>query len=452
MKFFLLLILFFILSCAQLPTKRTDKLSIVQGITNTKEVEFSIVSFKNLLLRFELRSSEGEIINPDEVKTITRNFSEYVVHKILFSRNPSNDFNLYVYDGIKVIDQRLVGRGQKDISKLRLVVASCLNDFYQNHFKIWNTLAQRKPDYLLLIGDNVYTDVASSTTSQATDPEIIWKRYVDYRLSIPFYFQEKLIPTHAVWDDHDYGLNNGNAEFPHKEASKEVFDAFWAQDLSMDDWSKGQGVGGLLTLGDYNLYFLDGRSFRSSQSEKSHLGLDQLAWLYSKLRQEATPSFIIKGDQFFGGYHTFESYEGNHPNEFQQFVNELKGINTPFIFLSGDRHLSEIMQFPRSLFGKPSFEITSSPLHARTFSDEDRNPWRVVAEKGRVNFTVIESMAKDNHWFLDVENVGEGGDIFFRRELAVYIKDLQNNLEEIRKRRSGKRRYKRINRSKGRRR
>ncbi len=86
-------------------------------------------------------------------------------------------------------------------------------------------------------------------------------------------------------------------------------------------------------------------------------------------------------------------------------------------------------------------------MHAKTFSEEvDNNPWRVVSEKAKVNFTIIENEAKDNHWFLDVENIGENGEIHFRRELAVYIKDLQDNLKETRKRRYGKRRYRRLRR------
>lgn len=440
----IVLVLFILVSCANVPDKRTDKLSILQGVTNSKEVEFSIVAKRGVEVRFELRNESGQILYPEETKIVTRDFSEYAVHKIIFVRDPLLEYNLYVYQGEKVIDQRLVGRGQKEQSKLRLAVASCLNDFYSEHFKIWDVLAKENPEYLLLIGDNVYATRSGPASVIETTPEIIWKRYLDLRLTLPLYFQQKLIPTHAIWDDNDYGKKDADSTFIHKKASQEVFEAFWAQDLSEDDWTKGHGVGGLLSLGDYNFYFMDARSFRSSSKEESHLGLDQTAWLYSKLREEASPSFIIKGDQFFGGYHKFDSFEGNHPEDFQNFVNQLRSIPTPFIFLSGDRHMSEIMQFPRSLFGKPSFEITSSPMHTRTFENEDKNPWRVVSQVNKVNFTIIENVAKDNHWFMKVRNIGEKGETNFERELAVYIKDLQDNLKELRKRRSGKRRYRKI--------
>lgn len=453
MKLISFLILFILFSCSSAPVKRTDKLSILQGLTNAKDVEFSVVSKKGMVLRFELRDEEGSILPPAETKIVSRDFSDYVVHKVVFERDQQKSFNLYVFEGEKIIDQRLVGRGQRVNSRLNVAVVSCMNDFYPQNFKIWDVLASKNPEYLLMIGDNVYTDIKNATTVQLTDPQILWNRYVDARLTYPFYFQQKLIPTHAMWDDHDYGANNSDSLFKHKEASKEVFEAFYAQDLSAENWTKSYGVGGLLALGDFNLYFLDSRFHRSPDKSGSHLGLDQTAWFYSKLRQENAPSLIIKGDQFFGGYHKNESFEGNHPENFMQFVNELKQVETPFIFLSGDRHISEIMQFPRGLFGKPSFEITSSPLHAKTFDNHtDVNPWRVVAETSRVNFTMIDGIAKENHWFLDVENFGESGVSYYKRELAVYIKDLQNNLEEVRKRRSENRRYRKVRPTRSRRR
>lgn len=444
MKFFSFLVLILIVSCTHLPEKKSDKLSILQGITNSREVEFNVLAEKGRSVQFELRNETGEILTPIESKIITRNFSDYAIHKILFHRDQQQDYNLFVFEGEKVIDQRLIGRGQKEEAGLKLAVASCLSDFYPQHFKIWETLASTKPEYLLLIGDNVYANMSDLKTKVDSDPELIWKRNVASRLSLPLYFMEKLIPTHAIWDDNDYGMNDGTSSFKYKNESLDIFTSFYAQDLSEENWTKSFGAGGVLSLGNFNLYFLDARSFRSPTKEGSHLGVDQSAWLYSKLKEEETPSLLIKGDQFFGAYHPFDSFEGRHPYDFQFFINELKKLNTPFVFISGDRHMSEIMQFPRGLFGKPGFEITSSPLHARTYADQSINPWRVVSVSSRVNFMIIDNLARDNHWFMDVTNFDENGQINFRRELAVYIRDLQDNLKEIRKRRSGKRRYRKI--------
>lgn len=442
---FVILIIFSI-NCSQLPSKRTDKLSILQGATTNKDVEFSIVAPKGRILRFELRSAEGEVLAPTDSKIVYRSFSDFVIHKVLFIKTTDQDYNLYAFENEKILDQRLIGRGQQNPDKLKIAVASCMNDYYSEHFKIWKVLAEKNPEYLLLIGDNVYADKKSRTSTTPVTPEILWKRYLDVRLTLPLFFQEKLIPTHAVWDDHDYGLNDGGKDFVFKQESKETFESFYAQDLS-DEIIKGHGTGSYISLGDFNFYFLDGRSFRTSGGDGTHIGIEQFNWLKTSLKEEKTPSYIIKGDQFFGGYHKFDSYEGRHPKEFTEFVLNLQKLETPFLFLSGDRHMSEIMQFPRSLFGRPSFEITSGPMHGHPTEDNEfKNPWRVVAEQSNVNFILINNVAENNHWFLEVESIGDSNQVYFRRELAVYIKDLQNNLNEIRKRRHGKRRYKRIRR------
>ena len=401
---------------------------------------------KGQTLRFELRSDTGDILNPEESSIATRDFSKYVVHKLLFLRDPSKDYNLYAWDGEKLLDQRLIGKGPVSTDHLKIAVTSCMSDHYSVNFKIWETLSSQKPDYLLMIGDNVYADKAALGQTIKVDPERLWSRYVDVRTSLPIFFQKKLIPIHAVWDDHDYGQNNATQEFEYKNESLQIFQDMYAQSLAEENFTKGLGVGGLLSLGNFNLYFIDGRSFRSSGPTGKHLGIEQEAWLLSKLKEEITPSFIIKGDQFFGGYDEKDSFEGKHPQDFALFTAELAKIPTPFIFLSGDRHFSEIMQFPRGLFGKPSFEITSSPMHTGMASDLGTNPWRVVGHRNGPNFVIIDNKAQDNHWFLNVESIGEKGEVYFRRELAVFIKDLQNNLNEIRKRRHGKRRFRRSRR------
>lgn len=440
-------IVFLLVGCSQLATKKFSKVSVLQGITNSREVEFSIVADNSKELTFELRDQEEGILTPEEIKLVERDTSDYRVHKILFSRDPQKEYNLYIYHKGQIIDQRLIGRGQRQNHKLRLAAASGDNDYYEKASEIWDSLAGKSPEYLLLVGDFVYTDAATAVTTQVTNPDLIWKRYVETRFNNPLFFREKLIPIHAVWSEHDYGAPNGNENFTYKKESKEIFETFFAQDLAAENWTKSPGNGGLLNLGDFNLFFLDGRSFRSNHSEGMHLGVDQSVWFYTKLKEEANPALIIKGDQFFGGYHSLGSYEGDHPLDFSRFIGELKIINTPFIFLSGSKAMSEIMQFPRSLFGIPSFEISVGPTHENPLPMNETNPWRVVGAQGLNNFIIIDNLAQDDHWFLDVTSFGPGGETQFRRELAVFIKDLQNNLIEIRKkRRSGVRRYRKVQR------
>ena len=49
-----------------------------------------------------------------------------------------------------------------------------------------------------------------------------------WRSSIAGYSKLRNTIAHlAVWDDHDYGINDGGGDFPHKAVAKELFLKFW---------------------------------------------------------------------------------------------------------------------------------------------------------------------------------------------------------------------------------
>jgi hypothetical protein len=417
-----------------------EKLSILQGTTSTEDVEFSVISPINSEIRFELRDEKANILKPEKMLVLKRDFSKYQIYKILFQKKPDTDYNLYAFHLDKVIDQRLVGSGPKKNSENNLIILSNSGDFKRKDEKIWKEIFKKNPDYLFFLGNNFQID-----HEQIFSDEDLWNSYVESRLTLPLYFHEKLIPTIAIWNDHDYGMKNGNENFLLKNISLETFQSFWAQSLNEDNWISGPGTSGSLNLGDFNFYFLDNRFYRSSPGPGSHLGESQEEWLFKEMNLNNNPGLLIKGDQFFGGYHSEGSFESHHSKNFFQFIDKLNLLETPFVFLSAGPTGSEIMQFPRSLFKRPSFEISTGPLHTPlTTTTNQNNPWLVIKENRRNNFLFLSQFTQDNHWFIEVEAIGENGEVYFKRDLAVYIKDLQNNLTEARKkRRSGRRRFKR---------
>jgi alkaline phosphatase D len=40
----------------------------------------------------------------------------------------------------------------------------------------------------------------------------------------------------AVWDDHDYGVNDGGGDFPAKEISRKAFLDFFNEPMASDRW------------------------------------------------------------------------------------------------------------------------------------------------------------------------------------------------------------------------
>jgi alkaline phosphatase D len=203
-----------------------------------------------------------------------------------------------------------------------------------------------------------------------------------------------------IWDDHDYGKNNGGSDYKYKLASKKIF-----KDFSLNENSEisedGLGVGFKLKLANINFLFLDDRFYRD---KKYHFGQKQEEWLFKNLEasknaqkaknedREPSQSVIISGDQFFGKYHPFESFEGNHPENFKKFIEKISNLKSTPLLISGDRHISELQKIDLSP-NKKIFEITSSPIHSSLSPEftlkQFPNPHRVWAVANKNNFCVL---------------------------------------------------------------
>ena len=76
---------------------------------------------------------------------------------------------------------------------------------------------------------------------------------------------------------------------------------------------------------------------------------------------------MIEGDEFFGAYQNFESFEGNHPRAFTRLLDEVKKARVPLFFVSGDRHLAQLQKLEPALIGYTAYELTTSAIHAKVF-------------------------------------------------------------------------------------
>ncbi len=85
---------------------------------------------------------------------------------------------------------------------------------------IWKTIDKNNPDLFIFSGDTVY----ASKNSQKPLAQQFRKlnKIADYRN-----FREK-VPFMVVWDDHDFGINDGGADNPEKEAYRTEFVKYWS--------------------------------------------------------------------------------------------------------------------------------------------------------------------------------------------------------------------------------
>jgi hypothetical protein len=136
----------------------------------------------------------------------------------------------------------------------------------------------------------------------------------------------------------------------------------------------------------------------SAHRIKIHIILEQskVGGFYSSMQKDNNKfAWLINGDQYFGAYHPFESFEGNHPKRFKDFLQYLKQLYSKrFIFLSGDRHLFEEMTIPKDVIGYKTWELTTSGMHAVLIFNPQKyyeNKYRTEFVTGKYNYLNINS-------------------------------------------------------------
>lgn len=389
-------------------------LSILQGATSLTKTNLNILmdsSSYSYVLNKELKVSEEKIKIDDKYSIVKLSVSNL---------KPETDYSLKIYKGKQLIDERFFRGLDHNKTELSLLIASCLDASYEKlQSKMWKQVYGQYPEVMFLIGDNVYADKGLKAFLLKMTEKDIRDAYIRSRETLDLYRWPKLVPIYALWDDHDYGLNNQGKFFKHKEYATKIFNAFWSNEHP-DLVTKGPGVSYTLRMSGIDFHFLDGRSFRDTEDTKGeHLGKGQKEWFFSQL-SKSKKAMIVKGDQFFGAYHPFESFEKNHPKAFSSFVTGLKKVNISYVLVSGDRHLTEIMDLKKSSLGK-SYELTTSGIHAKVFPgsfEKFPNPLMMVGKSGMYNYMLIDLDSK-NELKLDIKSYGEDKKVLFSKTLKL---------------------------------
>lgn len=251
-------------------------------------------------------------------------------------------------------------------------------DPYGGDPRIFESIADLAPELMLWVGDNTYYREVDWWT-----PEGLAYRQRHTR-GLPELQRLLATASHlAVWDDHDYGPNNSDRSYVLKGTALEVFARYWP------GVTRGlPSVPGVFThtqYADVEFFMLDNRYHRTPNDappgpDDTLLGAAQLQWLLDGLTSSFAPfKVIVSGGQVLNPVEVFENYSNVAPAERQFLLDEIarRGIGG-VVFLSGDRHHSELMRMERP-GAYPLHEFTSSPLTAgavRQLRDAE-NPFRV---------------------------------------------------------------------------
>ena len=302
----------------------------------------------------------------------------------------------------------------------RIAFGSCAR--HQREQPIWNSVVDAKPDLFVHLGDAIYPDVNDEETALIdpwpNDNSIarIEDAYARVAARPEFVRLRETIPTMAVWDDHDYGINDGDREWALKEATQQLFLDFFGEPADSARRST-PGIYDARILGAagrrVQIILLDTRYFRSppipdtrSAEEKKALNIAgryapntdpdatvlgnmQWQWLEEQLSQPAEVRLLVSGYPIVPTELGRDAW-GNFPMERQRLFDLIGATKANgVIFLTGDVHFSEISQSDEGPY--PMLDFTSSPLAAPSVGNEDlANSRRISPAYARENFGLVE--------------------------------------------------------------
>jgi alkaline phosphatase D len=292
------------------------------------------------------------------------------------NKNRNSDPSLYWVSVLFLIFLLFPGHisaGDTRVAETRILFGSCL-DAEKPH-PILNRIIDMNPDLFIFLGDNIYADTVQ--------PEKMEKKYRALASSLLFQRLRATCPVLAVWDDHDYGANDAGKEYPMKRASRRIFLDFWEipPDASR---RKNPGIYDTVLVGSFErsvqIILLDTRYFRTSlrrgraptpiwgpylpdnRADATLLGDEQWDWLEQQLELPARIRVIVSSVQVLAEHHGWESW-ANFPEEQKRLFRLIKKTGAEgVLFISGDRHFSELsVRFMENLY--PLFDLTSSGLN-----------------------------------------------------------------------------------------
>jgi len=293
---------------------------------------------------------------------------------------------------------------------------------YGGGFGIFDAIAAMKPDLMLWAGDNLYFQ-----RPDEFDPASMAARYQRQRTFPPLQKLLVAAPHLAIWDDHDYGPNDADMSYVMKGESLQLFQRYWANP------SFGlpgvPGIFGMARWGDVDIFLLDDRWYRSANRaidgpDKTMFGAQQLAWLRNALIHSQAPiKLVVNGSQMWNRVNRFEGW--NHfATEQQAFADWLLAQKIDgVVFLSGDRHFSELLKVKRP-GTYPLHEFTSSPLTSRPWANPDAAEQQNVDVVpgtliGKRQFGMIRVTGPGTDRLLALESYDATGKLLWRNEIRA---------------------------------
>jgi alkaline phosphatase D len=294
---------------------------------------------------------------------------------------------------------------------IKILFGSCLHQ--DKPQPIWQAMNQEQADLFVLLGDNVYGDTE--------DMQELKAKYAKQWATSGMQTMLANTLTIGIWDDHDFGKNDAGAEYPQKEASRQIMldyfnvpkdsprriraDGIYTSHILTQSNTKVQIILPDLRWNRSPLESVDKLNYMLSKvpndlgpyipikdESTTMLGETQWQWLEQQLQQPADVRVLATSLQFLPEFSGWESW-ANLPHERQRFLALLDKYQIDnLVIVSGDTHWSEFSQITRNN-QKLLWEMTASGL-TEEWKNVSPNQHRVGESYAKANYGVIELSGK----------------------------------------------------------
>jgi alkaline phosphatase D len=243
----------------------------------------------------------------------------------------------------------------------------------------WKYILRQNPDYLFLLGDNIYMDWAFSTLiakSYNLDElkAVMLKKYQQQWDEMHFKaVKEYMIEGngfYGTWDDHDFAWNNAKGgtmttqeDIAKKEFSRNMFHHFF------NNCSTNQPeVYYAIDTAKARVIFLDNRYYAQHPGKNSEiLGEAQFQYIEEKLDHDLEYTILCGGITLSC---KSENWKKCYPSELQR-LSELLSDKPKVLFLAGDIHKNDFLppvKLKNGIYTPP--QIISSGMQIRQMGDQ----------------------------------------------------------------------------------